>query len=684
MLPKLALRNIARSLRDYTIYFITLMFGVCLFYMFNSVDSQTAMLNLSKSKMETVRTLMKAIDYISVFVSVVLGFLVIYANRFLIRRRKKEFGVYMTLGMPKGNLSGMIVLETFLIGTLSLAVGLAVGIFASQGMSILTAKLFETNLISFRFIYSRSAFDKTVLYFIVIFLVVIIFNTVSISRLKLIRLLNGSRENENINIHNPKISIVTFILAVAILVMAYVLIIRNGIQPNAQFAESIILGCVGTLLFFFSLSGFLVKAAQRSKHYWKDLNVFVLRQFSSKINTTFVSVSVICLMLFLTISALAVGVGVTNTLSKDLRFNTPYDLSFWDSGNDTENGTQATSAVNIEEFLSKSGIDLSRWAADSAQILEYSLKSDSNNKASIPILQGDYQSYQWQGQEVEFDQNQVNVISISDYNRAMRVQGKPGVTLPEGKFLINCNAQQFIPAFNSFLSNGGKLVFHGKTLSAGAPEILDHCLTNAEGRVDCGTMIVPDSFLLGLNLQPTDVSLNIRYKTGADEEELLNAFDKIQLSNDESHAWGYRSKKVLYEETAGDKTLASYMTLYFGVVFLIAAAAVLALQQLSESSDNADRYSLLRKLGADDDMVNRSLLKQISLYFLLPLLLAAVHSTVAIYVVNSKLLAGGLDISSGVIAVLVIFIIVYGAYFLATYFGSKNMVRLKDISRRLE
>lgn len=99
----LALRNIKKSIKDYSIYFITLVIAVAIFYIFNSIDSQTAMMSISKSTMEIVQSLVNVLSYISVFVSVVLGFLIVYANNFLIKRRKKEIGIYMTLGMSKLN-----------------------------------------------------------------------------------------------------------------------------------------------------------------------------------------------------------------------------------------------------------------------------------------------------------------------------------------------------------------------------------------------------------------------------------------------------------------------------------------------------------------------------------------------------------------------------------------------------
>ena len=144
-----------------------------------------------------------------------LGLLVVYSNRFLMKRRKKELGIYMLLGMDKGKISRILIIETLLIGIFSLGIGLAVGIFASQGLSAITAGIFEMDLSSFQFTFSLSAFYKTLLYFGIIFLIVMIFNTISISKYKLITLLQASRKNESFKVRNIWISIIAFIVSIA-------------------------------------------------------------------------------------------------------------------------------------------------------------------------------------------------------------------------------------------------------------------------------------------------------------------------------------------------------------------------------------------------------------------------------------------------------------------------------------
>ena len=203
MLFKIALKNMGKSIRDYAVYFFTIVIGVAIFYIFNSLESQTVMMNVSKDTREIIKMMITIMSGLSVFVSFVLAFLIIYANRFLMKRRNREFGIYLTLGMGKRKVSAILVLETLVVGIGSLAAGLAIGVFASQFMSAFVANMFDADMSKYRFIFSLSACRKTILCFVIIYAVVIIFNTVNVSRLKLIDLIYAGRKSEKLRMKNP-------------------------------------------------------------------------------------------------------------------------------------------------------------------------------------------------------------------------------------------------------------------------------------------------------------------------------------------------------------------------------------------------------------------------------------------------------------------------------------------------
>lgn len=160
MLFKLSIQNLRKSLKDYTIYFATLIIGVAIFYVFNSMEKQTIMMKTSSATYGVIKLMNSTMAAISVFVAFVLGCLIVYASNFLMKRRKKEFGIYMLLGMEKGRIARIIMTETIIIGLVSLVLGLTVGIIASQGMSILVAKLFEADMTKYQFVVSYSAIGK--------------------------------------------------------------------------------------------------------------------------------------------------------------------------------------------------------------------------------------------------------------------------------------------------------------------------------------------------------------------------------------------------------------------------------------------------------------------------------------------------------------------------------------------
>ncbi len=674
MFYKLALKNARKSMKDYTIFFLTVAFGVCLFYMFNSLDAQTAMMQLNQSKYSMIQQLIQIISGISIFVAVILGFLIIYANRFLIKRRKKEIGLYMTLGMGRGKISRLLSLEMFLIALLALAVGLVAGVFLSQGLSVLTAKMFQTNLTSFRLIFSAGACRKTLLYFGIMFLIVLIFNAASVSRLELIDLLTAGKKNETLKIRKLWISVVGFIAAAVCLVTAYVLIIQNGMMSlDWKFKSSIVLGIVGTFLFFFSLSGFLLRSVQSNKRvYYKGLNMFILRQFNSKINTTFVSVSIICLMLLITICTLSSGIGVASSIAQITNGLTPYDVSLSRYVQDTG----SLQNTDMAEKLKSDGVDLNKYASDYVETNYYEL---SIKLGDLPFTEKDIAEITQSRKALidQFKSSHLNAITLSSYNHLAKMQGKKELVLKGNQFAIVGTADKMKAPMNRFLQNGLTLSVNGKKFQPAEKQVISMGLVVGDNSMDA---VLPDDAGKGCPVKTQVLCMN--YKHGVTDSTFIKLLDSIYSKDAKGKTTpAYSSqitKQQIIDESAGISVTSSYVAIYISLVFLIAGAAILALQQLSESSDNAERYSLLRKLGTDEKMLNHALFTQIGLYFLLPLLLAIVHSVVGISVVNHAIFYNGhYDITQSSFLTVLIFAVVYGGYFLATYFGSKGILRQK-------
>lgn len=672
---KIALNNVRKSFKDYSIYFLTLTLGVCIFYAFNSIGDQKAFLELGKRQAEYIKVLQGLISGISVFISCVLGGLILYANNFLVKKRKKELGIYMTLGMGKNKISKILTYETALVGIISLVVGLGVGIIVSQGISAFASKLFEVSLSNYKFLLSTDAILKTVLYFGIIFILVMIFNTFVISKYKLIDMLTAAKKNEDIKIKNPILTAIIFFISLGLLGVAYKLVIKVGLNPtDRMFLVSIVLGILGTLLLFFSLAGFVLYVLQRNKNvYLKGLNIFVLRQMNSKINTNFLSMTVICLMLFLTISTLATGLSFKNALEKGLENTTPFDASatyYID-----EDSKIKTAEESIKELGFKFNPEDKIVSYNEYKLEKTNLESLLNKNAEGKNKKEIVEAMTYKG---------TNTISISSYNDIRALSGEKSVSLANNEVLISSNLGEVENTLKNILKNNEKIEIDGKEYKVannaliGDEKVIKEAFESTGMTNNFFTLIVPDNIVS--NLKPIANKININFPKNSNEEErvqkLFNEYrDGVVDSSKYGFVNGY-TKARIYEDNNGMTNIVLFIGIYLGVIFLISSTAVLALQQLSEASDSIDRYKSLRRIGVSQKMINKSIFTQVSIYFGLPLVVALVHSVVAIKVVNGFLtMFNRPDIGVSSLVTALIMVIVYGGYFYATYTGYKSTVK---------
>ena len=698
MLFKLSFRNMKKSFKDYAIYFLTLVLGVAIFYMFNSIDSQQAMIEVSQSTREMIQLLIQMLGMVSVFIAIVLGFLIVYANNFLINRRKREFGIYMSLGMGRRQISGIILFETILIGILSLAVGLFIGIFASQFMSILVAKLFEADMSEFTFVFSKDACIKTCIYFAVMYIAVIIFNTLTISRYKLINLLTAVKKNEKVKLKNPIISIFIFIASSVLLGYAYYLVTGGvyELRTGEQLLKPILMGVIGTVGVFWSLSGFILRLIQTRKSvYLKGTNMFVLRQLNNKINTNIVSMTVICLMLFMTISALSSSLSIQSALDSQLEKFTPVDVNLYKTAYLPESYVSSYSGKTI--YNTETQIE------DSRHPVSYTLETngyDMNNLkdiVEIPIYAipewtlkvslGDYSETAMQQFSMLAYDTPETVIKISDYNKIAKLYGEEEYSLNDDEYIVLCDFEQMMDIRNEALKQNSNIEINGKTYHSKYNECKDGFVMMSTTYMNAGIILVPDSFeIKEENTEQYFLAANYNVET---EEEKVELNDVLAGNVDSELFDNLEEKEInlegstkisIKEASKGLSTIIIFIAIYLGIVFLVASSAILALKQLTESSDNKQRYTILRKIGCDEKMINQALFRQIFIFFMMPLALAIIHSIFGIKFILSILaaLASPEELLPSIIVTAIIIGAIYGLYFLATYFGSKNIIKEEE------
>lgn len=683
MLFKLSIKNITKSIKDYAIYFFTLVLGVAIFYVFNAIDSQTVMLNVSSSTSEIIRLMTTILGGVSVFVSFILGFLIIYASRFLIKRRNKEFGIYLTLGMSKRKISLILFFETLIIGVISLGVGLALGIVLSQLMSILVANMFEADLTKFQFTFSSSAALKTLLYFSIMYLIVMIFNTIIVNKCKLIDLLHGNKKSEKVKLKNPIICTIVFIIAVIALSYAYYLVTDGfSTSPLMNTIEGILipiaLGCVSTFLIFWSLSGLILKIVMHlKKYYYKGLNSFTIRQISSKINTTVFSMTIICLMLFLTICIFSSALSIKNSLSGNLKNLAPVDIQFSKLQQLSDEEEESFSKDIIEDYNTTvkdtlQRLDVYKYLKEVVDINIYRVEEITLKDSfgdQIEQIEKDYPLLAYQDKET--------LIKLSDYNRLAKLYNQKELTLKDNEYVIIANYKMMADIRNIALKNNTKLTINSKNYYPKYQECQDGFIELSGSATNTGVIILPDNALEGIHPYKNVLAANYQADTKEEKENVEDIVSTIINNHfNKDTLLSYNTKIDIYESSIGLGAMVTFVGLYLGIIFLISSAAILALKELSESTDNKERFNMLRKIGTDEKMINKALFNQIAVFFLFPLLLAIIHSIFGIEFANYILKTMGTEsLLSSIILTAVFLVVIYGGYFLVTYYCSKTIIK---------
>ena len=675
MLFKISLKNISKSIKDYAIYFFTLVLGVAIFYVFNAIDSQTAMMNLNNNKVEIITLMNTILSEISVFVSVILACLIIYASRFLMKRRNKEFAIYLTLGMSKRKISFILFLETLIIGIVSLTVGILAGFLLSQLMSILVANMFEANLTKFQFVFSENAFLKTLMYFGIMYIIVMIFNTVNISKCKLIDLLNSNKKSEKVKLKNTWICLIIFIIACCTLGYAYSLV-ADGIDKftnESQLLISITLGAVSTFFIFWSLSGLMLKIVRKNKRfYYKKLNGFTIRQISSKVNTTVLSMTIICLMLFITICVLSSSLSMKNSLNRSILEYAPRDAEISISKNvDTDENVIDNSDLDIKELFNEHNFDYKKYLKN---VVEFSIYK--NKDITLESSLGDY--YKTAKEKLPYLRYKamINLMKNSEYNKLADSFNMKKVDLNDDEYVVVGNYKNSLNIKNEALKLNTEITLNSKKYHPKYKEAVQGFYQMTSNETEEGFIVLPDSALTENDKASNFLVADYEGNKEEIEKMINNLINTDDDNQDNAVIIGANTKLDIKDASVGLGAIVTFIGLYLGMIFLISCVTILALKELSESSDNYNRFQILRRIGVEEKDLNKALFRQIGIFFMFPLVLAIIHSAFGIMFSNSILKSMGVafDLKSVIITSIFI-IIIYGGYFLVTYLCSKNIIK---------
>lgn len=738
MLCKLAWGNVRRAGRDYLVYLLTLTLGVTVFYAFNTVSMQVDIAGIDEEGLAQVMGSM--LGDLTYFLAGVMAFLMVYANNFIMKRRKKEFGLYQVLGMGRGRVATIMALETVIVSVVAFVAGIVLGVGLSQLMTFFTASLFKTQIANFHFFFSVHAFNLTLACMLVMFVLTLLLNLRAVRRTKLIELMGAERRNESIKTRNPWIAIAIFAVGVVLVGVAYYRLLRDGFPLTAtdsklqeamnQFGITTAMVTVGTFALFWGLSGMLIKLLQSLRGvYWRGLNMFTVRQLAAKVNTVCFSMGVIAMLLFLAITSVTCGMSIANVMNENLERYNPVDVSqtyvyytpdtldyykeYVNPSDEADRMVPAdttvdlypawhpawhgrdSSADNNDETGKK--VDIADVAGEHVQIDSYlSYPFGSSNPSVTPSemckIMGEKLPKAFGGSNA--DTMGLFVTPASQYNKLRQMMGEEPVHIGHDQYLLTCDmGGELVDLYTKYMAGGHALTLGGHTLKPATDKSDEDtaAIANSAMGSNPGTVVVADELLSQLNLQPYSSSLLVNYKQGmdtteADESIKYTLLDDLLVDGKKPGSWGtFNTRSEMYTQAAQMNGLISYLAIYIGFVLVVACAAILSIQQLSNVADGSRSYRVLAQIGCDDRQIRHSVMAQQAVFFLFPLAVGLAHSFVALKVIIELVsIFGNMSIGGTVGLTCAIFLAAYGGYFLVTYLMSAGMVQAAIATRYSE
>lgn len=734
MLCKLAWGNVRHAGRDYLVYLLTLTLGVTVFYAFNTISMQVDIAGIDEKGLAQVMGSM--LGDLTYFLAGVMAFLMVYANNFIMKRRKKEFGLYQVLGMGRGRVATIMALETVIVSVGAFVAGIVLGVGLSQLMTFFTASLFKTQIANFHFFFSVHAFNLTLVCMLVMFVLTLLLNLRAVRRTKLIELMGAERRNESIKTRNPWIAIAIFAVGVALVGVAYYRLLRDGFPLTAtdsklqeamnQFGITTAMVTVGTFALFWGLSGMLIKLLQSLRGvYWRGLNMFTVRQLAAKVNTVCFSMGVIAMLLFLAITSVTCGMSIANVMNENLERYNPVDVSqtyvyytpdtfdyykeYINPSDEADRMVLADTTVDLYPAWHGEGksadsneengkkVNIADVAGEHVQIdsyLSYPLggSDPSVTPSEMCKTMGEKLPKAFGGSNA--DAMGLFVTPASQYNKLRQMMGEEPVSIGRDQYLLTCDiGGELVDLYTKYMAGGHALTLGGHTLKPATDKSDEDtaAIANSAMGSNPGTVVVADELLSQLNLQPYSSSLLVNYKQGmdtteADESIKYTLLDNLLVDGKEPGLWGtFITRSEMYAQAAQMNGLISYLAIYIGFVLVVACAAILSIQQLSNVADGSRSYRVLAQIGCEDRQIRHSVMAQQAVFFLFPLAVGLTHSFVALKVIIELVsIFGNMSIGGTVGLTCAIFLAAYGGYFLVTYLMSAGMVQAAIATRYSE
>lgn len=617
MYLKLILRNVQRNLQTYTVYFLSLTLIYSLLYAFNALPSHPVMQSLSGAKEMMTTIMTQYMGLLSYVVLSTIAFLVVYSTGFVLGRRKQELGLYATLGMKKRHIVGTLFCETMVVNLFALFAGFILGLGVLIVLAHIASNFFMGNYFGNMFFLDMKSVNLLGISYLATSVIIGVMDIFTFRKQAIISLIQENGVKSSIfSKGETKWQVLLFILSALVICFGcvylsdytHISILRNwGMLLITLFVLVI-------FIFYSTLSHSLIRLTYSLPNwYFKKYNSFKLRQLSKQADRNSVTISVLSLSLTLATSLLIFSGSAYSSLSNDLNKFIPYDIDVQMFKGEKYHYNN----IDVKSKLKEDGFDFSIIDNEfeyPTYISELTYKDiiDTSNLWDLDKELGD---------------SFVNIVSLTDYNSLLRLQGKKEVSLSDNEFLINANYKGTRKQIREFLSKNNELTVSGVKLRSSSKSALENVyfVTTVENN-DRGTLIVPDK--VAKKLTVNSLHYVALYKKGIDkrnvESFLENWIENYYFTDQEGNQsdFVYQTKVRSAELYLGFMGVIVLVLIFVGVIFTVITLSILSLQASTNALESVNDYNILYLLGNQRKQNKKIIFQQILAYFLIPLLIA--------------------------------------------------------------
>ena len=681
MYAKLAKSNARKSIKDYLIYFITITICVSLFYAITSLSSSSYEFITEDSY--NFKTLQLILKYSTYVITAILILLIAYVNKYMIRRRQREFATYILLGAEQKSIAFMFFIETLIIGTLAIIAGIFVGTLFSQAITALVLVSVNQEVVFTLRLYMDTVVI-TFIFFIAMFCIIGLYNVSVLNKIKLIDMLNASKQVEFQFRRSGKVYGVIFGLSILLYIVCvyctFKLInteIDYSIKSLTYIGISLVSFIIGTFALFYSISYILIYLKGKCINFkYEGTNLFLIGSIVSKIKTAPILMATIAMTFLGAMISFIMTLAMAQWSLGYLNMSVPYDI---DIRNDYSYNFDIEDIPKLDygevvQYLNDEGYSV----RDYCQVEKYFIDKDefyTGDRNNSPML----------------------AISLSDFNKLRTMLGYEKINLKENEFTTQWHSVVNNTDINKFLSKNKHLNINGEILNISKDS---HYKESIGERIydfySYNIIILPDKVCKDLTLAETNFLANLNNQ--------MSYKDAVNFESKYIEKWFKENNRYLIEKYSKEFDITSSiidgivkssetnnilnMTLamrilgvYLCIVLLTISFTVLALGQLTDSIEHKDRYNVLRKLGVEENDINKIVLKQISIYFVVPIAIALIGVGIFIYnyyLMYKEIIVTFIGFNLFIFSIatgIILTICVYMCYFAGTYYTFKRNIK---------